>query len=220
MPHVDTVSLACGSASGTRSEAPEINGVAHMLEHMAFKGTDSRSAKAIAEAIEDVGGPPERVHDARAHGVLRKVLTGDVPLAVDIVSDILQHSVFDEEELSRERTVVLQEIGQSTDTPDDIVFDHFQATAFPDQPLGRRCSARRRSSNGCRAATWSTTCATLRRAQNDRGSGRQHRPRPLRRPDRHRVRRAWRRRRPTGSTPLPIAAAPTTRSATSSRSIW
>jgi predicted Zn-dependent peptidase len=137
MPHVDTVSLGLWVGVGTRSEKPEINGVAHFLEHMAFKGTDSRSAKAIAEAIEDVGGHLNAYTTREHTAYYAKVLTGDVPLAVDIVSDILQRSVFDEEELTRERAVVLQEIGQATDTPDDIVFDYFQATAFPDQPLGR-----------------------------------------------------------------------------------
>jgi predicted Zn-dependent peptidase len=137
MPHVDTVSLGLWVGVGTRSETPEINGVAHMLEHMAFKGTEGRSARAIAEAIEDVGGHLNAYTTREHTAYYAKVLTDDVPLAVDIVSDILQHSVYDEEELTRERTVVLQEIGQAVDTPDDIVFDHFQATAFPDQPLGR-----------------------------------------------------------------------------------
>ena len=137
MPHVETVSLGLWVGVGTRQEAPEINGVAHMLEHMAFKGTEARSAKAIAEAIEDVGGHLNAYTTREHTAYYAKVLTDDVPLAVDIVSDILQRSVFDEDELMRERAVVLQEIGQATDTPDDIVFDYFQATAFPDQPLGR-----------------------------------------------------------------------------------
>ena len=137
MPQVDTVSLGVWVAVGTRHEPPEINGVSHMLEHMAFKGTENRSARAIAEAIEDVGGHLNAYTTREHTAYYAKVLTGDLPLAVDIVSDILQRSVFDEDELARERAVVLQEIGQAVDTPDDIVFDHFQATAFPDQPLGR-----------------------------------------------------------------------------------
>jgi predicted Zn-dependent peptidase len=137
MPQVDTVSLGVWVGVGTRNEPPEINGVSHMLEHMAFKGTEGRSARAIAEAIEDVGGHLNAYTTREHTAYYAKVLTDDVPLAVDIVADILQRSVFDEEELRRERTVVLQEIGQAVDTPDDIVFDHFQATAFPDQPLGR-----------------------------------------------------------------------------------
>jgi len=137
MPHVETVSLGVWVGVGTRSEPPEINGVAHLLEHMAFKGTESRSARAIAEAIEDVGGHLNAYTTREHTAYYAKILTDDVPLAVDIVADILQRSVFDEDELKRERAVVLQEIGQAVDTPDDIVFDHFQATAFPDQPLGR-----------------------------------------------------------------------------------
>lgn len=137
LPHVDTVSLGVWVGVGTRHEAPQVNGISHMLEHMAFKGTEKRSARAIAEAIEDVGGHLNAYTTREHTAYYAKILTEDVPLAVDIVSDILQRSVFDEDELKRERAVVLQEIGQAVDTPDDIVFDHFQATAFPDQPLGR-----------------------------------------------------------------------------------
>ncbi len=137
MTQVDTVSLGVWVGVGTRHEPPEINGISHLLEHMAFKGTEKRSARAIAEAIEDVGGHLNAYTTREHTAYYAKVLTGDVPLAIDIVSDILQRSVFDEDELKRERAVVLQEIGQAVDTPDDIVFDHFQATAFPDQPLGR-----------------------------------------------------------------------------------
>ncbi|MBI3515625.1 MAG: insulinase family protein [Proteobacteria bacterium] len=137
MTQVDTVSLGVWVGVGTRNETPEINGVAHLLEHMAFKGTEGRSARAIAEAIEDVGGHLNAYTTREHTAYYAKVLTDDVSLAVDIVADILQRSVIDEDELKRERAVVLQEIGQAVDTPDDIVFDHFQATAFPDQPLGR-----------------------------------------------------------------------------------
>jgi predicted Zn-dependent peptidase len=108
-----------------------------MLEHMAFKGTERRSARAIAEEIEAVGGHLNAYTSREFTAYFASVLAGDEALAVDIIADILQHSVFDATELARERTVILQEIGQANDTPDDIVFDHFQATAFPDQPVGR-----------------------------------------------------------------------------------
>jgi len=137
MPHVETVSLGVWVGVGTRDEPAENNGVAHLLEHMAFKGTERRTARAIAEEIEAVGGHLNAYTSRESTAYFAKVLKQNVPLAVDIIADILQHSVFDETELAREREVVLQEIGQAHDTPDDIIFDHFQEAAFPDQPLGR-----------------------------------------------------------------------------------
>jgi predicted Zn-dependent peptidase len=134
---VDTVSLGIWVEVGTRHEAPEVNGVAHFLEHMAFKGTERRSARAIAEEIEAVGGHLNAYTSRESTAYYAKVLKEDVPLALDILADILMHSSFDPAELERERTVILQEIGQANDTPDDIVFDHFQERAFPDQPMGR-----------------------------------------------------------------------------------
>jgi predicted Zn-dependent peptidase len=137
MESVETVSLGVWVATGTRNEPPEINGISHLLEHMAFKGTQRRSARDIAEEIEAVGGQLNAYTGREQTAYYAKVLKEDVPLALDILADILQHSVFDEEELARERAVVLQEIGQANDTPDDIIFDHFQETAYPGQPLGR-----------------------------------------------------------------------------------
>ncbi len=137
MDQVETATLGVWVSVGTRNEAPHENGVSHMLEHMAFKGTKRRSARGIAEEIEAVGGHLNAYTGREATAYHAKVLKDDVPLALDIIADILQHSVFDADELAREREVVLQELGQARDTPDDIVFDHFQATAFPNQPLGR-----------------------------------------------------------------------------------
>jgi predicted Zn-dependent peptidase len=134
---VDTVSLGIWVDVGTRHEAAEINGVAHFLEHMAFKGTERRSALAIAEEIEAVGGHLNAYTSRESTAYYAKVLKEDVPLALDILSDILQHSTFEPQELERERAVILQEIGQANDTPDDIIFDHFQECAYPDQAMGR-----------------------------------------------------------------------------------
>ncbi len=136
MPHVETVSLGVWANVGARNETADINGVAHLLEHMAFKGTERRSAREIAEEIEAVGGHLNAYTSREQTAFYAKVLADDTTLAVDIIADILQHSVFDPEELARERAVVLQEIGQAEDTPDDIVFDHFQEAAFPNQPMG------------------------------------------------------------------------------------
>ncbi|HEV8678248.1 MAG TPA: pitrilysin family protein [Stellaceae bacterium] len=134
---VDTVSLGLWVDVGTRHEAPEINGAAHFLEHMAFKGTERRNARAIAEEIEAVGGHLNAYTSRESTAYYAKVLKEDVPLALDILADILLHSSFDPAEFERERTVILQEIGQANDTPDDIIFDHFQERAFPDQAMGR-----------------------------------------------------------------------------------
>ncbi len=137
MDTVETASLGAWVGVGTRHEPAAVNGVAHMLEHMAFKGTKRRSAYAIAEEIEAVGGHLNAYTSRENTAFYARVLAEDVPLAIDIIGDILQASTFDQEELQRERAVVLQEIGQAADTPDDIIFDHFQETAYPGQALGR-----------------------------------------------------------------------------------
>ncbi|MFT8585562.1 M16 family metallopeptidase [Acetobacter papayae] len=137
MEHVETVSFGAYVSAGTRNETAEENGVSHFLEHMAFKGTHSRSALRIAEEIENVGGHIN-AYTAREQTVFYvKLLRENLNLGIDIIGDILTHSTFDAAELERERGVILQEIGQANDTPDDIVFDHFQETAFPGQPMGR-----------------------------------------------------------------------------------
>jgi len=137
MDAVETVAVGVFVDAGTRNEPVEINGVAHLLEHMAFKGTKRRSALQIVAEIEEVGGHLNAYTTREHTAYYAKVLKEDTPLAVDILADILQNSTFEPRELARERSVVLQEIGEAHDTPDDVVFDHFQATAFPDQPLGR-----------------------------------------------------------------------------------
>jgi predicted Zn-dependent peptidase len=107
-----------------------------MLEHMAFKGTVSRSARAISEEIEAVGGILNAYTGREQTAFHARVLKQDVPLALDIIADILTSPTFEQSELERERQVVLQELGQARDTPDDIVFDHLQSAVFEGQPLG------------------------------------------------------------------------------------
>lgn len=136
MESVETVSLGIWAGVGTRHETAEHNGVAHLLEHMAFKGTKRRNALEIAQEIESVGGILNAYTGREQTAYYAKMLSADMPLAIDVLADILQDSVYDEAELERERAVVLQEIGQAEDTPDDIIFDHFQEAAFPDQPMG------------------------------------------------------------------------------------
>jgi len=137
MDRVETVSFGAYVASGTRNETAAENGVSHFLEHMAFKGTERRSAAAIAEEIEAVGGHINAYTAREQTAFYVKVLKEDTALGADIIGDILTHSAFDRDELERERGVILQEIGQANDTPDDIIFDHFQETAYPGQPMGR-----------------------------------------------------------------------------------
>ena len=137
MDSLESVSVGAWVGVGTRQEAEAVNGVAHLLEHMVFKGTARRSARDIAEEIEAVGGHMNAYTGRETTAFYAKVLAEDLPLAVDVIADILQNSTFEEEELQRERAVVIQEIGQANDTPDDIVFDFFQEAAYPEQAMGR-----------------------------------------------------------------------------------
>ncbi len=137
MPRVETVSFGAYVGAGTRNELAAENGASHFLEHMAFKGTARRDAAAIAREIENVGGHLNAYTAREQTAYYCKVLKEDTALAADIIGDILTHSTFIPEELERERGVILQEIGQANDTPDDVVFDHFQDAAFPAQAMGR-----------------------------------------------------------------------------------
>jgi predicted Zn-dependent peptidase len=137
MDRVETVSLGADVASGTRNEEASQNGVSHFLEHMAFKGTEKRNAAEIAEAVENVGGHINAYTAREQTAYYVKMLKEDLALGADIIGDILTHSAFAPDEVERERGVILQEIGQANDTPDDIIFDHFQEAAYPSQPMGR-----------------------------------------------------------------------------------
>ncbi len=137
MPRVETVSIGAYVHAGTRNENAAENGASHFLEHMAFKGTARRDAASIAREIENVGGHINAYTAREQTAYYCKVLKEDVGLAADIIGDILCHSTLIPEELERERGVILQEIGQANDTPDDIIFDHFQHACFPDQAMGR-----------------------------------------------------------------------------------
>ncbi len=137
MAEVETVSLGIWIGAGSRSETLGEHGVAHFLEHMAFKGTARRSARHIAEEIEAVGGELNAATGVDSTAYYARVLRKDLPLALDILSDIILEPRFDRSELSRERDVILQEIAAAMDSPDDIVFDLVQEAAFPDQPVGR-----------------------------------------------------------------------------------
>ena len=137
MPGLQSASIGVWVTAGGRHERADQNGIAHFLEHMAFKGTKTRSALQIAEAIEDVGGYINAYTSREMTSYYARVLAEDTGLALDVISDIVLNPVFDPQEIEIERHVILQEIGQALDTPDDIIFDWLQETAFPDQPLGR-----------------------------------------------------------------------------------
>ncbi|MFN3824592.1 MAG: M16 family metallopeptidase [Pseudorhodobacter sp.] len=137
MPGLKSASLGIWVTAGGRHERAEQNGIAHFLEHMAFKGTATRSPLQIAEAIEDVGGYINAYTSREMTAYYARVLTEDVPLALDVIADIVLNPVFDPKEIEIERHVILQEIGQALDTPDDIIFDWLQEACYPDQAFGR-----------------------------------------------------------------------------------
>jgi predicted Zn-dependent peptidase len=137
MPHLESVALGIWIKAGARDENPEENGVAHFLEHMAFKGTKRRSAQDIAEEIESAGGEINAATGMETTTYYARTLKADWPLALDILADIFTESTLDADELDRERDVILQEIAASKDQPDDLVFDLAQAACYGDHPLGR-----------------------------------------------------------------------------------
>lgn len=137
MPGLKSAAVGIWVTVGGRHERGEQNGIAHFLEHMAFKGTKRRSALQIAEAIEDVGGYINAYTSREATAYYARVLEADVPLAMDVIGDIVLNPVFDPAEIEIERGVILQEIGQAHDTPDDVIFDWLQEQSYRDQPLGR-----------------------------------------------------------------------------------
>src|SRR3974390_489599 len=129
MPHLETAALGLWVGSGSRDEHGDEHGISHLLEHMAFKGTTRRTARQIAEEIEAVGGDLNAATGVESTAYYARMLKADVPLALDVLSDILSDPAFDPEELQREQNVIVQEIGAAEDTPDDQVFERMQETA-------------------------------------------------------------------------------------------
>ena len=137
IPGLGSAAVGMWIDAGARHETESQNGIAHFLEHMAFKGTGTRSALRIAEEIEDVGGFINAWTSRETTAYYARVLKDDLPLAMELVADILLDPLFAEEEIETERGVILQEIGQALDTPDDVIFDWLQEEAYRGQPLGR-----------------------------------------------------------------------------------
>ena len=137
MAHIETAALGVWTGVGGRDEKLDEHGMSHLLEHMAFKGTTRRTSQQIAEEIEAVGGDLNAATSNETTAYYARVLKADVPLALDVLSDILANPSFDAEELEREKSVIEQEIGAAQDTPDDVIFEHLSELSYPDQPLGR-----------------------------------------------------------------------------------
>jgi predicted Zn-dependent peptidase len=137
MRSVETVAVGLYAATGSRHEAEGVNGLAHLFEHMVFKGAGGRSAREISEAIEDVGGELNASTDREMTAFYASLLAGDLKLGVGLVTDLIRKPHFAARHLQTEKKVVLQELAEARETPGDIVFDNLQAAAFPDQALGR-----------------------------------------------------------------------------------
>lgn len=137
MPGLQSASVGLWVEAGGRHETPDRNGIAHFLEHMAFKGTRRRSALRIAEEIEDVGGYINAYTSREMTAYYARVLSGDVLMALDVIADIVLNPLFRKADIETERHVILQEIGQALDTPDDIIFDWLHEVSYPEQSFGR-----------------------------------------------------------------------------------
>lgn len=136
-PQFETVSLGIWINTGSAYEIKEMNGISHFLEHMVFKGTASRSAVEISEHIENVGGQTNAYTSREFTAFYAKMLKNDLELAVDVLCELVTSPQFAEDELVKEREVVVQEIKQTYDDPSDIIFDYMQAEAFNQQAMGR-----------------------------------------------------------------------------------
>ena len=137
MPGLETVYMGIFNSVGNRDEKKEINGAAHFLEHMAFKGTKSKTALQISDTIENVGGNINAYTSKEITAYTVSLLGDDLPLGIDILTDILQNSIFDEKELNKERGTIIQEIGMYLDVPASMVGDYFFEKAYPNQAMGR-----------------------------------------------------------------------------------
>ena len=148
MPEHRSVSLGIWVENGSRHESEAENGLSHFIEHLLFKGTARRSAAQIAEEMDAVGGVLNAFTSKEHTCYYAKVLDENLPLAIDLLTDIFLHSSFNAEEIERERSVILQEISQAEDTPDDYVHDLFNLDFFKDHPIGRPICGREQTVNG------------------------------------------------------------------------
>jgi predicted Zn-dependent peptidase len=137
MPGLETAAVGLFANAGSRHETAELNGLAHLFEHMVFKGAGGRSAREISEAIEDVGGELNACTERDSTSFTSAIIGEHLPLAVELIGDLILRPHFDSADLEREKHVVLQELAEVEDTPSDLIFDELWSVAFGDQPLGR-----------------------------------------------------------------------------------
>jgi predicted Zn-dependent peptidase len=137
MPGLETAAVGLFAQAGSRHEPAELNGIAHLFEHMVFKGAGGRSAREISETIEDVGGDLNACTERDGTSFTASIMAEHLPLAVELLADLVQRPHLAAAELEREKEVVLQELGEARDTPGDIIFDNLWSAAFSDQPIGR-----------------------------------------------------------------------------------
>ena len=137
MDDVESVSVNIWVNTGNRNETKKNNGISHFLEHMAFKGTTSRNTQQIAEEFDDIGGRVNAFTSSSKTAYYTKVLKDNIEKAVELLADITQNSIFPEDEIEKERFVILQELAMTKDDPSDLIGDYFMETAYKDQPYGR-----------------------------------------------------------------------------------
>ncbi len=214
MPGLESAAIGVYVNCGGRHETKPVMGVSHMLEHMAFKGTKHRTAPEIAEEMENVGGFLN-AYTSREQTAFhaRVAASADVPLGIDIIwptSSRIRHSIKTEVWSACERQVVLQELGQARDTPDDIVFDHLQAVAYPDQPMGWPILGEEKTVSNFSREDLSTYMDANYRTQRDDGSIASA-VRSIasldREAGRREIRRSENRRRPEGASRARLGAA-------------
>lgn len=136
IPYVHSVSLGVWASVGSRDETAEQNGISHFLEHMVFKGTKTRNVLEIAQSLESLGGYLNAFTNKEQTCFYARVLDEHIGEAMDVVSDLIQNSTFKSKELERERTVVIEELRNVADNPEDIIFDYFDKALFPEHNLG------------------------------------------------------------------------------------
>jgi predicted Zn-dependent peptidase len=148
MPHVRSTAIGVWLTRGSRHEKPEQTGISHFIEHMVFKGTKTRSAEQIACEVDSIGGYMDAFTSKEYASFHLKVLDQHLPLAVELLGDIVQNPRFDSVEMAKEKKVIFEEMGMVEDTPDDLVMELFTEAFWPDHPLGRPILGNRKTVGG------------------------------------------------------------------------
>src|SRR6185436_15010949 len=148
MPHVRSVAIGVWLKRGSRHEKEDVSGISHFIEHMVFKGTRHRTAEMIAAQVDSIGGHMDAFMAKEYASFHLKVLDDHLPLAVELLGDIVANPLFDPEEMAKEKKVIFEEINMVEDTPDDLVMELFTEAFWPDHPLGRPIMGTKRSVSG------------------------------------------------------------------------